>query len=83
MEDNYDEIPKNDVKQHPDWLESLVTELPTSTEALGKESQELNMVSSLGRKDSSCVDQKVWCKFADCSLENVRRKCQKTCNNCL
>jgi len=83
LEDNYDEIPKNDVKQHPDWLESLVTELPTSTEALGKESQELNMVSSQGRKDSSCVDQKVWCKFADCSLENVRRKCQKTCNNCL
>ena len=80
MEDNYDEILINDVKQHPDWFESLVTELPTSTEALGKESQELNMVSSQGRKDSSCVDQKVWCKFADCSLENVRRNCQKTCN---
>ena len=83
MEDNYDEIPRNNVRLHPDWLESLVTDIPTSTEVLEKKSQELNMVSSEVRNDSSCVDQKVWCKFADCSLENVRHTCQKRCNNCL
>ena len=89
LEDNHDEIVTNDVDLDdnddwldPNWLESLHTDLPTSTETLEEKSQELNMVSSEARKDSSCVDQKVWCKFADCSLENVKRNCQKTCNNC-
>merc|ERR1711879_1014174 len=38
--------------------------------------------SSKTFQSSSCVDQKVWCRFADCSLENVKRSCQKTCNIC-
>ena len=90
LKDNQDDIPINDVELDdnddwldPNWLDSLHTDLPTSTEALEAKSQELNMVSSEVRKDSSCVDKKVWCKFADCNLENVRRSCQKTCNNCL
>ena len=80
---NYEELDDNDDWLDPNWLESLDTDLPTSTEAQAKKSQDLIIVSSEVRKDPSCVDQKVWCKFADCSLENVRRNCQKTCNKCL
>ena len=30
----------------------------------------------------TCQDNKAWCRFADCSLDNVRKNCQRTCNNC-
>ena len=35
-----------------------------------------------GRQSSHCRDQKIWCNIADCSLENVKRNCQETCNLC-
>ena len=31
---------------------------------------------------TSCNDQKIWCKHADCGLDNVKRSCQKTCGLC-
>ena len=31
---------------------------------------------------TSCNDQKIWCKHADCNLDNVKRSCQKTCGFC-
>ena len=31
---------------------------------------------------TSCNDQKIWCKHADCNLDNVKRSCQKTCGIC-
>ena len=31
---------------------------------------------------TSCHDQKIWCKHADCNLDNVKRSCQKTCGLC-
>jgi hypothetical protein len=34
------------------------------------------------RQSSSCRDQKIWCNLGDCSLENVKRNCKKTCNIC-
>ena len=34
------------------------------------------------RHSSHCRDQKIWCKVANCSLRNVQRNCQKTCNLC-
>merc|ERR1712126_125722 len=39
---------------------------------------------SESRKDdkSVCVDKKMWCKTADCTLENVTKNCPKTCNIC-
>ena len=89
-EDDYDEIPVDAVdeadnyEEYSDGMEYPIrSDLRTSTEAQEEKSQELNLVSSEMKKHSICVDQKLWCKFADCSLENVRRNCQKTCNNCL
>ena len=89
LEEDYDEIPRNEIDledNHDEYSDEreypILPDLRTSTEAQEKELEELNMVSSEVRKDPSCVDQKVWCKFADCSLENVKRNCQKTCNNC-
>ena len=93
FEDNYDEIPisledtkslEDNYVEYSDRLDhSISHDLQTSTEAQEKESQDLNIVLSEVRKVPSCVDEKVWCRFADCSLENVKRNCQKTCNNCL
>ena len=93
LEDNYDEIPvsledkkylEDNYVEYSDWLDdSFLDNLQTSTESQEKKSQDINMFSTEVRIDPSCVDQKVWCKFADCSLENVKRNCQKTCNNCL
>ena len=89
-EDDYDEIPVDAVDEADNYEEysdgreyPIRSDLRTSTEAQEEKSQELNLVSSEMKKHSICVDQKLWCKFADCSLENVRRNCQKTCNNCL
>ena len=89
LQDNFDEIPRNEIDLEDHYGEysdereyPILPDIRTSTETQEKELAELNMVSSEVRKDPSCVDQKVWCKFADCSLENVKRNCQKTCNNC-
>ena len=32
--------------------------------------------------NTSCKDEKVWCKIADCSLSNVAKICQETCGSC-
>ena len=32
--------------------------------------------------NTSCKDEKVWCKMADCRLSNVAKICQKTCGSC-
>ena len=87
--DDYEGLPLNAVnekgnhEEHSDRREYPIrSEHRTSTEAYEEMSQELNFVQSEMRKHATCVDQKVWCKFADCSLENVKRNCQKTCNNC-
>ena len=32
--------------------------------------------------DPTCRDEKNWCRFADCALENVKRNCKKSCNVC-
>ena len=29
-----------------------------------------------------CVDKKIWCKTAYCTLDNVAKNCPKTCNKC-
>ena len=88
-EDDYDEIPVDAVDEADNYEEysdgreyPIRSDLRTSTEAQEEKSQELNLVSSEMKKHSICVDQKLWCKFADCSLENVKRSCQKTCNKC-
>ena len=89
-EDDYDEIPVDAVDEADNYEEysdgreyPIRSDLRTSTEAQEEKSQELNLVSSEMRKHATCVDQKIWCRFADCNLENVKRNCQKTCNNCL
>ena len=38
--------------------------------------------SELNSVNTSCKDEKVWCKMADCSLSNVAKICQKTCGSC-
>ena len=88
-EDDYDDLLINTIEEKGNYEEysdgreySIRYDLRTSTEAHEVMSQELNFVPSEMRKHATCVDQKVWCKFADCSLENVKRNCQKTCNKC-
>ena len=88
-EDDYNEMPVDAVDETDNYEEysdgreyPIRSDLRTSTEAQEEKSQELNLVSSEMKKHSACFDQKVWCKFADCSLENVKRSCQKTCNKC-
>ena len=34
------------------------------------------------RQRPQCNDDKSWCRFGDCSLENVKQNCRKTCNIC-
>ena len=89
-EDDYDDLPINAVEEKGDYEENsnerdypIRSDLRTTTMAQEEKTHELQFVSSEMRKHANCVDQKVWCKFADCSLENVKRNCQKTCNNCL
>ena len=89
-EDDYDDLPINAVDEkgnHEEYSDGreypIRSHFRTSTEAHEEMSKELNFVTSEMRKHATCVDQKVWCKFADCSLENVKRNCQKTCNKCL
>ena len=63
----------------------LNNQLLTSTRATEHEKTENiypTQANTQGRQPSNCQDQKIWCKFADCSLENVKRNCQKTCNLC-
>ena len=86
---DYDDLPINSVDEknnHAEYSDGreypFRPDLRTSTEAHEEMSQELNFIPSEMRKYTTCVDQKVWCKFADCSLENVKRNCQKTCSNC-
>ena len=89
-EDDYDDQPINAVEEKVDYEEysterdyPIRSDLLTSTKAQEEKTHELQFVSSEMRKHATCVDQKVWCRFADCNLENVKRNCQKTCNNCL
>ena len=89
-EDDYDELPVDAVDETGNYEEYLdgreypiLSDLQTSTETQEEKSQDLHLGSSEMTKYSTCIDQKVWCKFADCSLENVKRNCQKTCNKCL
>ena len=88
-EDDYDELPVDAVDETGNYEEYLdgreypiLSDLQTSTEAQEEKSQDLHLGLSEMTRYSTCIDQKVWCKFADCSLENVKRNCQKTCNKC-
>lgn len=38
--------------------------------------------ANIPQRKSNCQDKKIWCMLADCSLGNVKRNCQKTCNLC-
>ena len=89
LEEDYDDLPINAVDEKLDYEEysnereyPIRYDLRTTTMAQEEKSHEPKFVSSEMRKHATCVDQKVWCKFADCSLENVKRNCQKTCSNC-
>ena len=52
------------------------TELPTPENIQQKQ-------ANVPRHQSlNCQDEKIWCNLADCSLSNVQRNSQKTCNLC-
>ena len=88
-EDDNDDLLINAVYEKGDYEEysnereyPIRSDLLTSTKAQEEKSHELIFTSSEIRNHATCVDQKVWCRFADCILENVKRNCQKTCNKC-
>merc|ERR1712179_91369 len=60
----------------------VLIDLPPSTLASERDVPKPSILSPTMDEPSSCVDGKVWCRFADCSLENVKRNCKKTCNVC-
>ena len=33
-------------------------------------------------ENPSCIDDKIWCRFGDCALKNVKQRCKKSCNAC-
>ena len=89
-EEDYNDLPINVVEEKGDYEEysnereyPTRSDLQTTTMTQEEKSHEQEFVSSEMRKHATCVDQKVWCRFADCSLENVKRNCQKTCNKCI
>ena len=44
--------------------------------------EEINENEISKDRQLTCQDNKAWCRFADCSLDNVRKNCQRTCNIC-
>ncbi len=65
-------------------LEELNNQIIVSTGLPGLQTTE-NIQPKQGiipRRQSNCQDKKIWCMLADCSLGNVKRNCQKTCNLC-
>ena len=64
-------------REYPPLLDLRLTTIATEIDV-----PEPKIISPTMDQSSYCVDDKVWCQFADCSLENVKRNCKKTCNAC-